>query len=100
MTREEFKTTISTISGLIIDIAELNTPDDNHPSVSISVGGFSGSASVFIWYSKGEKKHYTIAASDLFDADDPQEAIRELEEIKRSLEKERAETNEIDSKKP
>lgn len=93
MTREEFKTAIHSISDLIIDIADLNTPDDSHPltSILLSVSGFSDVASVCINYPEKEIKSYPISPCGWTDCADPQEVIRELEEIKRRLEDERAE---------
>lgn len=91
MTREEFKTAIHTISDLMIDIAELNTPGDNHPltSILLSVSGSSDVASVCIKYPEKEIKSYPISPCGWMDCSDPQEVIRELKEIKARLEKER-----------
>lgn len=92
MTKEEFKQQVHIISDLLIDIAELNTPDDNHPILSLDVSGLSDASSVCIIYPGKAAKHYHIRPGRWSDATDPQELIRELEEIKRRLEDERAET--------
>lgn len=91
MTKEEFKIQVHTITDLLIDIAELNTPDDDHPLLSITVSGLSDVSSVYLKYPEKEAKHYHLSPSRWFGfGTDPQKVIRELEEIKRRLEDERA----------
>lgn len=94
MTREEFKAHVNTISGLVIDIAELNILDDDHPTVSLTVSGINGTASVCIIYNSPKRmvKHYSIVPDGYFNNAEPEDVIQELEEIKRGLEDERAET--------
>lgn len=92
MTREEFKAHVNTISGLVIDIAELNMLDDDHPAVSLTVSGINGATSVCVIYNKPKRtvKHYTINPDgSYFDNAEPEDVIRELEEIKAFLEKEK-----------
>lgn len=89
MTREEFKQQVHSISDLIIDIADLNTPDDHHPRLSLTVSGVSDVSSVCIVYPDKSAKLHHISPNRWFDTTDPQEVIQELEAIKADLKKER-----------
>lgn len=91
MKREEYKKQVHIILDLVIDIAELNTPDDNHPALSLNISANTDLASVCIIYYKPKKsvKHYIISPREEYNDSDPREVIRELEKIKARLEKEK-----------